>query len=162
MQMVLLPPMIVNAIVESGIDLAAKERQSLERRLGTHLHSPLRVRTRSSLLLPCVFYFSTLETFNLQFLLQREALITAEGAVDVGVAASGRLMDAQVSSFPAGCCVRAKKQAEKQVNCRLLLHGSLSLKIYLSQNGRGVDVRAGFLHGYVQNDGRVHAAVSGL
>jgi hypothetical protein len=45
MQMVCLPPMIVNAIVESGIDLDTRERQSLERRLGTHLHSPLRVRS---------------------------------------------------------------------------------------------------------------------
>jgi hypothetical protein len=45
MQMVCLPPMIVNAIVESGIDLDTKERRSLERRLGTHLHSPLRVRS---------------------------------------------------------------------------------------------------------------------
>lgn len=46
MQMILLPPMIVNAIVEAGSALAAKERQSLERRLGTHFHTPLRVRTR--------------------------------------------------------------------------------------------------------------------
>ena len=44
MQMVLLPPMIVNAIVEAGSDLATKERISLERRLGTHFHAPLRVR----------------------------------------------------------------------------------------------------------------------
>jgi hypothetical protein len=43
MQVILLPPMIVNAIVEAGSALAAKERQSLERRLGTHFHTPLRV-----------------------------------------------------------------------------------------------------------------------
>lgn len=46
MQMVLLPPMIVNAIVEAGSALAPKERRSLERRLGTHFHVPLRVRAR--------------------------------------------------------------------------------------------------------------------
>lgn len=52
MQMILLPPMIVNAIVEAGSALATKERQSLERRLGTHFHVPLRVCVK--ILLLCV------------------------------------------------------------------------------------------------------------
>lgn len=49
MQMILLPPMIVNAIVEAGSALATRERQSLERRLGTHFHAPLQVCVRNLL-----------------------------------------------------------------------------------------------------------------